>query len=176
MWAFRQVGALKAFAGVVGSSGRITGVDIDPAHVASARTAIHGENLTNIEVVDGSILGLPFGNATFDVILCRGVLHEVRELNRAFCELARVVKPDGRIVIIDFARFSRLKFALYRARHWLRGKPCMDVHPGFSRQSLGFRLEANGLCESSYQILPGEWRMGFIRSNSFLLVALKTRS
>jgi len=170
---FRQVALMQTFAEIVGDQGQVTGVDIDPEHVAEAQAAIRENAWSNIQAMEGSILKLPFRDGTFDAVLSVGILHEVRDLDRAFREVSRVIRPDGRVVIADFKHFSRIKFALYRARIRLRGKPCLDIHPGFAHRSLATRLEANGLSQDSYRILPGEWTMGFIRSKSFLLVARK---
>jgi ubiquinone/menaquinone biosynthesis C-methylase UbiE len=170
---FRQVRAMQSFAKIVGDQGSVTGLDIDPEHVVNAQKALGEGASTNIHAVEGSILNLPFPDETFDVIFCLGVLHEIRDLNRAFLEIARVLRPNGRVVMADCQRFSRIKFALYRAQVRLRGESCSDVHPGFTHQSLTVRLKKSGLCESTYQTLDGEWRLGFIRSGRFLLVADK---
>ena len=170
---FRQITAMQMFAEIVGAQGYVTGLDIDPEHVAAVQTALSDSPSTNIQAVEGSILDLPFPDEAFDVIFCLGVLHEVRESDRAFQEMSRVLRPNGRVVIADCQRFSRLKFAVYRLQVLLRGKVCLDVHPGFSHQQLVARLQPSGLCESSHQTMDEEWRLGFIRSGRFLLVARK---
>jgi len=170
---FRQIRAMQSFAELVGDQGRVTGMDINPEHVAKAQKELGEGSSTNILAVEGSILDLPFQDETFDVVFCLGVLHEIRDLNRAFLEMARVLRPTGCIVMADFQRFSRLKFAVYRAQVRLRGETCLDVHPGFAHQRLASQLKASGLSESVYQTLAGEWQMGFIRSGRFLLVARK---
>ena len=168
---FRRFAALQALAEIVRDNGSVTGVDIDSQHVAEAQTVILEGAWSNIRVTEGSVLDLPFQDGSFDVVLCSGILHEIRNLDRAFRELARVIRPDGRIAIADFNRFSRLKFLLYRAQHRLRGEPCLDVHSGFSHQRMETQLEASGLIERSYRILPEEWTMGFIRTSGFLILA-----
>ncbi|MEK7530596.1 MAG: class I SAM-dependent methyltransferase [Patescibacteria group bacterium] len=62
---------------------RIT-VDIDPAR--------------NPEIV-GDIHALPFGDNTFDRVLCVEVLEHVKDPRRAFKEMKRVLKPGGKIVL-----------------------------------------------------------------------------
>jgi ubiquinone/menaquinone biosynthesis C-methylase UbiE len=170
---FRQINAMRLFAELVGEHGRVTGIDISSEHVAKAQEALGEGSSPNIHAVKGSILDLPFPDSAFDVVFCLGVLHEIRDLNRAFLEIARVLRPNGRVLIADFQRFSRLKFVLYRLQVRLRGESCSDVHPGFTHQSLTERLRSHGLRESSYEKPSGEWRMGFIRCESFLLVADK---
>ena len=55
-----------------------------------------------IETVRGSALEMPFPDATFDVVLCTDALHHIKNLDRAVAEMARVVKPDGTILIQEF--------------------------------------------------------------------------
>lgn len=170
---FRQIRAMESFAKLVGDRGSVTGIDTNSEHVAKAQTALGEASSPNIHAVEGSILDLPFPDNAFDVVFCLGVLHEIRDLDRAIREIARVLRQGGRVVIVDCQRFSRIKFALYRAQVRFRGASCLDVHPGFTHQRLTARLKPHGLCESSYQALDGEWRLGFIRSGRFLLVAGK---
>ena len=54
---------------------------------------------TNIEAVQGNVLQLPFGDATFDLVLTCGVLEYV-SLDDGLKELARVMKPGGKLVFI----------------------------------------------------------------------------
>ena len=127
------------------------------------QTVLGEGSSTNIHVVEGSTLELPFLNDSFDVVFCLGVLHEIRLLDRVIREIARVLRLGGRVVIADFQRFSRFKSSLYRTQR-LRGESYLDVHPGFAHKRLTARLRPHGLCESSYRALDGEWRLGFIRS------------
>ena len=159
---FRQVALMQTFAEIVGDQGQVTGVDIDLEHVAEAQAAIRENAWSNIQAMEGSILELPFRDGTFDAVLSVGILHEVRDLDRAFREVSRVIRPDGRVVIADFKRFSRIKFALYRARIRLRGKPSWISIPasctgawqrvwrqtGFPKTHIGFFL-GNGQWDSS---------------------------
>lgn len=172
---FRQIKAMQLFAELVGDSGSVTGIDINSEHVANAQTALGEASSTNIHAVEGSILDLPFPDDTFDVVFCLGVLHEIQDLGRAIREIARVLRLGGRAVIADFQRFSRIKFTLYCLQVRLRGKPCLDVHPGFTHERLTALLMSQGLRELSHETPSGEWRMGFIQCNSFLLVADKER-
>jgi len=155
---------MQAFAEIVGDQGSVTGIDINSEHVAKAQTVLGEGSSANIHVVEGSTLELPFLNDSFDVVFCLGVLHGIRIPDRAIREIARVLHLGGRVVIADFQRFLRFKRALYRTQVRLRGELCLDVHPGFTHKCLTARLRPHGLCESSYQALDGEWRLGFIRS------------
>jgi len=47
---------------------------------------------------DGSTL--PFGRASFDLVICRGVLHHVPDRRAALAEIHRVLRPGGEFILI----------------------------------------------------------------------------
>jgi SAM-dependent methyltransferase len=57
----------------------------------------------SLPVCQGDALALPFGSATFDHIISIGVLHHTPDWRRALAEAARVLRPDGRLVIMMYA-------------------------------------------------------------------------
>ncbi len=63
-----------------------------------------------VETRQASMLNLPFADASFDVVLCIEALEHAIRVERAVSELCRVLKPGGRIVIIDknIQRLGRL--------------------------------------------------------------------
>lgn len=72
---------------------KLTGLDYSPEACALARER------TEVEVVQGSIMALPFGAAGFDVVVSCDVLCQVTEPAQALREFARVLKPGGRLVL-----------------------------------------------------------------------------
>jgi ubiquinone/menaquinone biosynthesis C-methylase UbiE len=54
-----------------------------------------------LEVVDGDALSLPFDNESFDVVRCERVLQHIADPARAVAEMTRVLRPGGRIALID---------------------------------------------------------------------------
>jgi ubiquinone/menaquinone biosynthesis C-methylase UbiE len=68
-------------------------------HRAIAGAAACG--LDNVEVRSGDATRLPIDGGTVDVVISNGVLNLVPEKERAVAEIARVLKPGGRVQIAD---------------------------------------------------------------------------
>jgi SAM-dependent methyltransferase len=85
----------------VGPSGRAIGVDMTEAmrQRASAGAALCG--LRSVEVRAGDATSLPVDTASVDVVISNGVLNLVPEKERAVAEIARILKPGGRVQIGD---------------------------------------------------------------------------
>lgn len=54
--------------------------------------------------VHADVRALPYGDATFDAIVCGGSLNEFTDVPRTFSEFARVLKPDGRLWLMGVSR------------------------------------------------------------------------
>ncbi len=80
----------------------VVGLDLDFASLrdASKRLRGRGRELDRIgEMVQGNTFHLPFGDASFDRIICSEVMEHVHDYRGAARELARVTKPGGRVAI-----------------------------------------------------------------------------
>src|SRR2546426_992749 len=80
-----------------GGAARCVGVDVDAEAVSRARTAYGDEGRIEFEVAD--VTALPFGEATFDLVTCFETIEHVAEQQRVVAELARVLRPDGVLLI-----------------------------------------------------------------------------
>jgi SAM-dependent methyltransferase len=84
-------------------TGRVTGVDIQPADAARENAKLEGvTDKIRIETADS--LKLPFQNDSFDVVLSSLALHNLESVTdraAALREMARVLKPGGRAAIFD---------------------------------------------------------------------------
>jgi ubiquinone/menaquinone biosynthesis C-methylase UbiE len=78
-----------------------TGVEIDPFLVARSKEELAGFGPGRHNVVEGSILSIPFENDTFDFVMARLVLEHLPDPVAAAREMGRVLKPGGKVVIID---------------------------------------------------------------------------
>jgi ubiquinone/menaquinone biosynthesis C-methylase UbiE len=83
----------------VDSEGRAEGVDLSDAMLAHARERCAG--LEQVKLQQGSIEILPFEDAVFDAVSCTQTLLYVEDFDKALQEIYRVLKPRGRIVIVE---------------------------------------------------------------------------
>lgn len=90
---------LRRLAVRVGPKGRAVGVDINPAllQVAAERTPAGSA----AEWLPGTATALPFDDQAVDVLRCKRVLQHLTDPQSAASEFARVLRPDGRAVVLD---------------------------------------------------------------------------
>jgi arsenite methyltransferase len=86
---------------MVGSEGRVTGVDMTPEMLAKANAAVAEMKATNVEFLAGEAEGLPFEDESFDVVISNGVIDLIPDKDAVFSEIHRVLRPGGRIQIAD---------------------------------------------------------------------------
>jgi arsenite methyltransferase len=84
-----------------GPGGRAIGVDMTEAMRLRAAQGAAARGLTNVDVLQGDATRLPVDSASVDVVISNGVLNLVPEKRRAIAEVARVLKPGGRVQIAD---------------------------------------------------------------------------
>jgi ubiquinone/menaquinone biosynthesis C-methylase UbiE len=82
---------------------QITGLDISETFVEIAR-ANAAEAGVRIDFRRGNASSMPFGDGTFDFLLCRASFKNFSEPKRALEEMYRVLKPGGQALIIDLRR------------------------------------------------------------------------
>lgn len=85
----------------VGSAGRVIGVDMTPAMLEKARANIAGLGLTNVEIRQAYMEELPLDDGTADVVISNGVVNLSPDKETVFREIARILKPGGRIQMAD---------------------------------------------------------------------------
>ena len=85
----------------VGPAGRAIGVDMTAPMREQAEAGARACGLANVEVRDGDATQLPVDDGSVDVVISNGVLNLVPRKDRAIAEIARVLKPGGRVQIAD---------------------------------------------------------------------------
>jgi SAM-dependent methyltransferase len=86
---------------MVGPTGRVRGVDMTPAMLTKARGAASEAGLHNVEFREGTAEALPIEDEWADVVISNGVLNLMPDKNVGLAEMARVLKPGGRLQIGD---------------------------------------------------------------------------
>jgi len=85
----------------VGPFGRVIGVDLAPAMIAAAQLA--NPDLVQLSFQVGNALSLPFGDAEFEAATIAFGLRNLADYEAGFRELARVVRPGGRVVCLELS-------------------------------------------------------------------------
>jgi ubiquinone/menaquinone biosynthesis C-methylase UbiE len=111
---------------------------------------------------------LPFGNSSFDLVLCNSVLHHIANPSRLFAEIRRVAKPDGAILVRDLRRPSRFGFSFHvrwYGRHYqglMYKLYCDSVRAAYTREELSTILRQTGI-SGARMFTHGRTHLGFER-------------
>lgn len=121
---------------------RVVGVDLSSDMLAVARTNLKRNGLGNCALRKADMYQLPFSGPRFDVVTIHQVLHFADSPGQVIVEAARVMRPDGRLVLADFAphdledlrrdhEHRRLGFSDAEVIGWLRAaglRPGKTIH------------------------------------------------
>jgi SAM-dependent methyltransferase len=86
---------------MVGGAGQVIGVDMTPAMLEKARQGAVAAGRANVEFREGYAEALPVPDGWADVVISNGALNLVPDKAAALAEMARVLKPTGRLQISD---------------------------------------------------------------------------
>ena len=144
--------------------GRVTGLDFSERMLERAR-----QKTAEIEWVQGDLLALPFEEGSFDACTVGFGLRNVDDLDRALSELRRVLRPGGRLGILEIVRptgplslFFRVWFdgLIPLAGRLLPGGAAYTYLPASVRRfpgpaELGARVEEAGFASVAHRRLGG---------------------
>ena len=123
---------------------RVLGVDRSAAMLQAARRRTAG--LSNVELHEAELAALPLPSRRCDAALLVLVLAYLEDPGAALREARRVLKPGGRLVVVDAAAHADLELRQRMGQ----------VHPGFEPEALAERLRAAGFEEVMARALPPE--------------------
>lgn len=128
---------------------RITGFDLSPDMLARAGKRVAETNLDNVvALLEMDAANQTFGDASFDVAVAMFVMTVVPDPQRVLAEMARVVRPGGRIVVVN--HFSAETGARAAIEKWLsRFSSSLGWNPEFARETLLKRADLRLVAERS---------------------------
>ncbi|HJT19776.1 MAG TPA: methyltransferase domain-containing protein [Nitrospira sp.] len=86
---------------LVGSEGKVWGIDMTPAMIAKARANSAGNRFGHVEFLEGNAEQIPLPDAVADVVTSNGVLNLVPDKSKAFAQIFRVLRQGGQFQISD---------------------------------------------------------------------------
>lgn len=123
------------------------GIDLSRDMLTVARAELFRSGLRNCQVRQADMLQLPFADGRFDAVTLHMALHYAGQPAGAVAEAARVLRPGGRLVVVDFTPHNRHELREEHAHRWL----------GFGDMTIEGLFAENGLvAESPIRLRGGE--------------------
>ena len=89
---------------IAGPTGRIVLCDINASMLTIGRDRMLDAGLANVVPARADAESLPFPSATFDRVIMAFGLRNVTDKERALCEMHRVLRPGGRLLVLEFSK------------------------------------------------------------------------
>jgi ArsR family transcriptional regulator len=123
---------------------RVIAVDSSPDMLDTARRRLAG--VGNVELRQGELEALPVNAGELDVAMLSLVLHYSPDPQRALQEVARVVRPGGRLLVVDMQTHDREEYQQQMGHVWL----------GFSEKQIARFLTGAGFDDVRVRALPAD--------------------
>ena len=129
----------------------VVACDVTDAMLDQARALARERGAANVSFLTADAASLPLDNDAFDLVACRVAAHHFHDVRAAVCEMARVLAPGGRLMIIDsytpadppetdaiFDRIERLRDASHVRDYLLDEWEAMLAEVGLAARFLEF--------------------------------------
>ena len=123
---------------------QVIAVDESNAMLSAARKRLHG--VENVDIRNGRLEALPLSDGEVDIALLFLVLHYAAEPVRVIAEAARILKPGGRLLVLDMMPHDRQDLRQTMGHLW----------QGFDRGMLADWMQSAGLDGFRYSPLPAD--------------------
>ncbi|HEX7780963.1 MAG TPA: metalloregulator ArsR/SmtB family transcription factor [Vicinamibacterales bacterium] len=120
----------------------VIGVDASEEMLAAARARLSGAG--NVDLRRGSLESLPIETASVDAVTMMLVLHHLASPGAAIAEAARILRPGGRLLVVDMAPHEHEEYRQQMGHVWL----------GFSEEQTKRLLTHSGLAAPRVLALP----------------------
>jgi len=124
--------------------GRVIAVDESGPMLSAARKRL--AKVANVEFRSGTVEDLPIENGELDVAILFIVAHFVADPPALMREVQRVIKPGGKVLLVDFMIHERADYAIQLGHVW----------QGFDESQVVDWLERGGFIGSRYRPLPAD--------------------
>jgi ubiquinone/menaquinone biosynthesis C-methylase UbiE/DNA-binding transcriptional ArsR family regulator len=139
---------------------RVIAVDASGAMLQAARRRLHASD--NVDLRRGELEALPIDEAQLDAATLMLVLHHVTEPARALAEVARTLKPGGRLILVDMLPHDREQYRQQMGHVWM----------GFSNEHIEQLIGEAGFRDVRVVALPADAKA----KGPGLFVAIATRA
>jgi ArsR family transcriptional regulator len=115
---------------------RVIGVDMNQPMLELARRRVEEAGVANVELREGRLEALPLADGEVDLAVCLVMLHHLEDVPAALAEVARTLKPGGRVLIVELEPYDNERFRVAMADR----RP--GIEPGQMRdwlREMGFR-------------------------------------
>ncbi|MGH7616521.1 MAG: ArsR/SmtB family transcription factor [Gemmatimonadaceae bacterium] len=123
---------------------RVIAVDESGPMLGAAKLRLADQS--NVDLRTGTIESLPIDDNTLDVAVMFLVAHFITDPSRAMREVRRVIKPGGRLLIVDLMAHDRVEYVVQLGHVW----------QGFDGEQMKEWLSEAGFTSSRYRALPAD--------------------
>lgn len=140
---------------LVGPSGQVVGLDFTEKMLSIANKKRAEKDWGDLEFIRGDALALPFADNSFDAATNGFALRNVSDIPSTIKEMARVVKPGGRVVCIDVSRPQNPLFRAFFNVYYFKVVPIIG-HIVDGNKAVGGKYPAYTWLAESLKTLPNQ--------------------